>query len=66
MSGRAFAITIISIGFLSDQVVVNDASGLRFYKANQFVNLVRSESTYPAIVDTGYRSDCYYLLCTLH
>lgn len=52
MSGKAFVISVIFIGFLGSQVIVNDASSLKFYKANRLVNLVRSESTYPIIVGT--------------
>ena len=50
ISGKAFVICVIFIGFLGSQVIVNDASSLKFYKANQFVNLIRSESAHPIVV----------------
>lgn len=52
ITGKAFVITVVVIAFLGSQVIVNNASSLKFYKANQFVDLVRSESTYPIVIGT--------------
>lgn len=52
ISGRSFVITVVFISFIGSQVIVNNVSSLKFYKANKFVNLVQSESVYPVIVGT--------------
>ena len=52
ISGRVFVVTVICIGFLGSQVMVNSLSSLKFYKANQFVDLIRSESIHPVVLAT--------------
>ncbi|MGB3298578.1 MAG: glycosyltransferase family 39 protein, partial [Phormidesmis sp.] len=50
ISDRAFVATVIIVGFLGAQVIVNDLSHLKFYKADRFVNLVRETSTLPVVI----------------
>lgn len=50
ISGRAFIATVLIVSFLGTQAIVNDLSHLKFYKANRFVNLVRTESTLPVVI----------------
>ena len=52
ISGKAFVSIVITIGFLGSMVIVNNFSSLKFYKADRFVNLVQSESAFPAIIGT--------------
>ena len=50
ISGRAFVATVIVVGFLGAQVIVNDLTHLKFYKADRFVNLVQETSTLPVVI----------------
>ncbi len=50
ISGRAFVATVIVVGFLGTQVIVNDLTHLKFYKADRLVNLVRETSTLPVVI----------------
>ena len=52
ISGKVFVATVIIIGFLGSMVIVNNFSSLKFYKADRFVNLVQSDSTFPAVIGT--------------
>ena len=50
ISGRAFVAAVIVVGFLGAQVIVNDLTHLKFYKADRFVNFVRETSTLPVVI----------------
>ena len=52
ISGKAFVATVIFVGFLGSQVIVNNLTNLKFYKADRFVNLIQTESQFPAIIGT--------------
>ena len=52
ISGRTFVATVLVVAFFGTQVIVNDLSMLKFYKADRFVRLVQAESTLPVIVGT--------------
>ncbi len=50
ISGKAFVITVICIGFLGSQTITNNLSHLKFYKADRFINLVQAESKSPVVI----------------
>ena len=52
ISGRAFVVAVIVVGFFGSMVIVNNFSSLKFYKADRFVNLVQSESAFPVVIGT--------------
>ncbi|MGB3291503.1 MAG: hypothetical protein WBB01_00765, partial [Phormidesmis sp.] len=52
ISGRAFVTTVLLVGFFGAQVIVNDLSTLKFYKADRFVRFIQANSTYPVVIGT--------------
>ncbi|MEL6815365.1 MAG: hypothetical protein AAFP03_11195 [Cyanobacteria bacterium J06598_3] len=50
ISGRAFVMAVIAIGFVGAQVIVQDYSSLKFYKADRLVNLIQAESNQPVVI----------------
>lgn len=52
ISGRTLVVIVICVGFLGSQVMINNLSSLKFYKADQFVDLIHSESIYPIVLGT--------------
>lgn len=50
ISGRAFVATVLLVGFLGAQVVVQDFTTLKFYKADRFVQLIQADSTLPVVI----------------
>ncbi|MEM9948291.1 MAG: hypothetical protein AAF810_19825 [Cyanobacteria bacterium P01_D01_bin.36] len=55
VSGRAFVLTLLVVGFLGTQTVVFDRSHLKFYKPDVFIDFVQSESTYPVVMGAFQR-----------
>ncbi len=52
ISGRAFVTTVMLIGFFGAQVVVNDFTTLKFYKADRLVSVIQADSTLPVVIGT--------------
>jgi uncharacterized membrane protein len=52
ISGRAFVATVIGVGFIGAQIIVNDLSSLKFYKADRLVNLILTDSKLPVVIGT--------------
>jgi len=48
--GRTFVATVLFLGFLGTQVIVNDLSHLKFYKANRLVDFIQQNSTLPVVI----------------
>jgi len=53
ISGRAFVITVVFVGFLGSQTITNNLSHLKFYKADRFIDLVQAESNFPTVIGTN-------------
>ena len=52
ISGKAFVVTVICVGFLGALTITNNLSHLKFYKADRFVDLVQAESEFPVVIGT--------------
>ncbi|MEM9093102.1 MAG: phospholipid carrier-dependent glycosyltransferase [Cyanobacteria bacterium P01_F01_bin.53] len=56
ISGKRFVMLVIAVGFFGAQVIVQDYSSLKFYKADRLVNLIQADSallpTQPVIIGT--------------
>jgi uncharacterized membrane protein len=52
ISGRTFVATVISVGFIGAQIIVNDLSSLKFYKADRLITLIQADSKLPVVIGT--------------
>ena len=55
ISGKRFVMLVIAVGFFGAQVIVQDYSSLKFYKADRLVNLIQADSalpTQPVVIGT--------------
>ncbi|MEL7353712.1 MAG: hypothetical protein AAF171_19175 [Cyanobacteria bacterium P01_A01_bin.116] len=50
ISGKAFIATVLCVGFLGSQVIVNNFTYLKFYKADRLIDLIQAESAQPAVI----------------
>ncbi|MEL6470833.1 MAG: hypothetical protein AAFQ74_13980 [Cyanobacteria bacterium J06623_4] len=53
ISGKAFVLSVLFVGFLGAQTIVLDRTHLKFYKADRFVDFMQATSQHPVYVSTS-------------